>query len=87
MTLKILAVILSLISMAVALSSPSTPSDAYQVGYVEGRFDLYTESKAIKKSMNASLKKRRHPKPAGRIRSNGQRFLSELGCNYRPTKG
>jgi hypothetical protein len=47
MTLKVLAVILSIISMTVAVSSP--PSDAYQVGYAEGRFDLYNESKAMKK--------------------------------------
>ncbi len=49
MTLKILALIISLIGMTVALSSPSNPSDAYQVGYAEGRFDLHTESRAMKK--------------------------------------
>ena len=46
MALKLLALILSLISMSVAALSPS---DAYQVGYAEGRFDLYTESRAMKK--------------------------------------
>ena len=61
MTLKILAVILSLISMAVVLSSPSTPSDAYQVGYAEGRFDLYTESKAIKKFNQCVAEKKKAP--------------------------
>lgn len=49
MTFKLLALIVSLISMTIALSSPSTPSDAYKVGYAEGRFDLFNESKAIKK--------------------------------------
>ena len=61
MTLKILAVILSLISMAVVSSSPSTPSDAYQVGYAEGRFDLYTESKAIKKFNQCVAEKKKAP--------------------------
>jgi len=46
MSLKLLALILTLIGMTVALLNPS---DAYRVGYAEGRFDLYTESKAIKK--------------------------------------
>jgi hypothetical protein len=76
MTLRILALILSLISMTVALSSPS---DAYQVGYAEGRFDLYTESKAIKKFNQCVAEKRKHQKPAGRIRSNGQRFFIGVG--------
>lgn len=49
MTLKILALTLSMICMIVTLSSPVTPSDAYQVGYAEGRFDLHTESRAMKK--------------------------------------
>jgi hypothetical protein len=68
MTLKILALILSLIGMTVALSSPSSPSDAYQVGYAEGRFDLQTESRAMNKFYNASLKNRKHQKRAGRIK-------------------
>ena len=46
MTFKLLALTLYLIGMTVALSSPS---DAYQVGYAEGRFDLHTESRAMKK--------------------------------------
>jgi len=64
MTFKILALILSLISMTVALSSPSSPtspSDAYQVGYAEGRFDLYTESKAIKKFNQCVSEKTKAP--------------------------
>jgi len=64
MTFKILATILSLISMTVALSSPwspSSPSDAYQVGYAEGRFDLYTESKAIKKFNQCVAEKKKAP--------------------------
>ena len=64
MTLKILALFLSLISMTVALSSPwspSGPSDAYQVGYAEGRFDLYTESKAIKKFNQCVAEKKKAP--------------------------
>jgi len=44
MTLKILALII-LSFMGIALLNPS---DAYQVGYAEGRFDLYHESKAVK---------------------------------------
>ena len=67
MTFKILALILSLISMTVALSSPSSPStpsspsDAYQVGYAEGRFDLFTESKAIKKFNQCVAEKKKAP--------------------------
>ena len=64
MTLRILALILSLISMTVALSrpwNPSSPSDAYQVGYAEGRFDLYTESKAIKKFNQCVAEKKKAP--------------------------
>ena len=49
MTSKLLALILFLIATTVAASRPSTPSDAYQVGYAEGRFDLHTESRAMKK--------------------------------------
>ena len=62
--MKILALILSLISMTVALSSPwssPSPSDAYQVGYAEGRFDLYTESKAIKKFNQCVVEKQKAP--------------------------
>jgi hypothetical protein len=64
MTLRILALILSLISMTIALSSPwspASPSDAYQVGYAEGRFDLYTESKAIKKFNQCVAEKKKAP--------------------------
>jgi|GEM_PF-1821488 hypothetical protein len=64
MTLRILALILSLISMTIALSSPwcpASPSDAYQVGYAEGRFDLYTESKAIKKFNECVAEKKKAP--------------------------
>jgi hypothetical protein len=64
--MKILALILSLTSMIVALSSPwspSSPSDAYQVGYAEGRFDLYTESKAIKKFNQCVVEKKKAPEP------------------------
>jgi hypothetical protein len=61
MTLKILAPILSLIGMTVALWSPSSPSDAYRVGYAEGRFDLYTESKAMKKFYECVAEKRKKP--------------------------
>ena len=61
MTLKILALILSLIGMTIALSSPSSPSDAYQVGYAEGRFDLHTESRAIKKFNECVSEKKKAP--------------------------
>ena len=61
MSLKILALILSLIGMTVALSSPLTPSDAYQVGYAEGRFDLYTESRAITKFNECVAAKKKEP--------------------------
>ena len=64
MTLKILAVILFLISMTVSLSSPSTPpspSDAYQVGYAEGRFDLHTESRAMKLFHECVAEKKKAP--------------------------
>ena len=78
MALKLLALILSLIRITIALSSPS---DAYHVGYAEGRFDLHTESRAMKQFMNASRKKRNHQKLASEIRLLGQRFLSDLGHN------
>jgi hypothetical protein len=58
MTLKILALILSLISMIVALSGPS---DAYQVGYAEGKFDLATESRAMKKFYECVAEKKKEP--------------------------
>jgi hypothetical protein len=58
MTLKILALIISLIGMTVTLSSPS---DAYQVGYAEGRFDLYTESRAMKKFYECIAEKTKLP--------------------------
>ena len=61
MTLKILALILSFIGMTVALSNPSSPSDAYQVGYAEGRFDLHTESRAIKKFSECVADKKKAP--------------------------
>ncbi len=61
MTCKLLALILSLISMTVALSNLSSPSDAYQVGYAEGRFDLYTESKATKKFYECFAEKTKEP--------------------------
>lgn len=64
MILKIPALILFLIGMTVALSTPSSsssPSDAYQVGYAEGRFDLYTESKAIKKFNQCVVEKKKAP--------------------------
>jgi hypothetical protein len=61
MTFKILALIISLIGMAVTLSGPSRPSDAYQVGYAEGRFDLYTESRAIKKFNECVAAKEKKP--------------------------
>lgn len=80
--MKILALTLTLISMTVALSSPcnpASPSDAYQVGYAEGRFDLLLNRKPSKSSINASLKKRKHQKTAGRIRSNGQRLFTGVG--------
>lgn len=63
--MKLLALTLTLISMTVALSSPnnpSSPSDAYQVGYAEGRFDLFTESKAIKKFNQCVTEKTKAPK-------------------------
>ena len=68
MTFKILALILSLVSMTVALSrpwNPASPSDAYQVGYAEGRFDLYTESKAIKKFNQCVAEKKEAPEACG----------------------
>jgi hypothetical protein len=52
MTVKTLALLLSALTSLV-LSTLTymmpNPSDAYQVGYAEGRFDLYNESKAMKK--------------------------------------
>jgi len=65
MMLRILALTLSLISMTVALSSPSSPSDSYQVGYAERRFDLYTESKAIKKFNQCVAEKKEAPEACG----------------------
>lgn len=59
-----LAIVVILAVLAVALStpsSPSSPSDAYQVGYAEGRFDLHTESKAIKKFNECAAEKRKAP--------------------------
>lgn len=61
MILKIPALILLLICMTVALSTPSIPSDAYQVGYAEGRFDLHTESRAIKKFNECVAEKKKAP--------------------------
>ena len=61
MTLKILALILFLLATTVAPSSPSTPSDAYQVGYAEGRFDLHTESRAMKKFYECVAEKQKQP--------------------------
>ena len=58
MSLKILALILSLIGITVALSSPS---DAYQVGYAEGKFDLATESRAMKKFYECVAEKTKQP--------------------------
>src|SRR5215216_4116636 len=58
MSLKIIALILSLIGMTVALSSPS---DAYQVGYAEGKFDLATESRAMKKFYECVAEKKKEP--------------------------
>ena len=61
MSLKILALILSFIGMTVALSTLSSPSDAYQVGYAEGRFDLHTESRAMKKFYECVGEKKKEP--------------------------
>ena len=64
MILKIPALILFLIFITVAVltpSSSSSPSDAYQVGYAEGRFDLHTESKAIKKFNECVAEKKKTP--------------------------
>ena len=61
MSLKLLALIISLIGMTVALSSPASPSDAYQVGYAEGRFDLFNESKAMKKFNECVAQKEKKP--------------------------
>jgi len=61
MVLKILALTLSVICMIVTLSTPSTTSDAYQVGYAEGRFDLHTESRAIKKFNECVAEKKKEP--------------------------
>ena len=58
MTLKILALILSLIGTIVALPGPS---DAYQVGYAEGKFDLATESRAMKKFYECVAQKKKEP--------------------------
>jgi hypothetical protein len=58
MTLKILALLVSLISIAISLSSP--PSDAYQVGYAEGRCDLHTESRAVH-LFNQCVKEKKAP--------------------------
>ena len=61
MTLKLLALTLSMICMVVTLSSRVTPSDAYQVGYAEGRFDLHTESRAMKKFYECFAEKTKLP--------------------------
>lgn len=58
MTLKILALLLSLISVTITLSSP--PSDAYEVGCAEGRFDLHTESRAVH-LFNQCVKEKKAP--------------------------
>ena len=86
MTLKILAVILSLISMAVALSSPSTPSDAYQVGYAEGRFDLYTESKAIKKFNECVAEKKKAPEACWQDQIEWTKVLIGVGMQLQTNK-
>ena len=58
MNLKLLALLLCLIGMTVALSRPS---DAYRVGYAEGRFDLATESRAMKKFYECAAEKKKGP--------------------------
>ena len=58
MGLKILALILSLIGITVGLSSPS---DAYLVGYAEGKFDLAIESRAMKKFNECVAEKKKQP--------------------------
>lgn len=59
-----LAILVILAFLTVVLSTPSiasTPSDAYQVGYAEGRFDLHTESRAIKKFNDCVAEKKKAP--------------------------
>jgi hypothetical protein len=58
MSLKLLALILTLISITVA---PSSSSDAYQVGYAEGKFDLATQSRAMKKFYECVAEKKKQP--------------------------
>ena len=79
MSLKLLALILSLIAMTVSLTHPS---DAYQVGYAEGRFDLHTESRAIKK-FNECVSEKKESTRSLLVRSDSldKGSLSDLGCN------
>jgi hypothetical protein len=60
MSMKILVLVLSLISMIVALSNPSDAL-AYQVGYAEGKFDLATESRAMKNFYECVAEKKKKP--------------------------
>jgi hypothetical protein len=64
MTVKTLALLLSaLTSLVLSTLTYMTPnpSDAYQVGYAEGRFDLYNESKAMKKFNQCVSEKQKAP--------------------------
>jgi hypothetical protein len=61
MTLKVLAIVLSLIAMTSSLTTLLGPSDAYKLGYAEGKFDGVTEFRAMQKFYACAAQKQQEP--------------------------
>ena len=81
-------VILAVLAVVVLSTPSSSPSDAYQVGYAEGRFDLHTESRAIKNFNDCVAEKKESTRSLlARSDSLDKGSLSDLGCHDGPTEG
>lgn len=61
MSLKMLAIVLFLIGTTSSLTTLLGPSDAYKLGYAEGKFDGVTEFRAMQKFYACTAQKQQEP--------------------------